>query len=493
MATDSRIRILQLDKKEKEDAKKTKFFDRRARLWISSMLLVADVVAFSTAAFLAIAVRVLFNDVWRLDLFPQVVPIMLISLLFYSLVGLYPAVGLSAVDELRKLVSTTSLIVLAFAALSFWVRNVEDYSRMTLGLTWAFSLALLPLAREAMRTICVRLDLWGEPVALIGYGKQGQWALDFFQNRRNLGLRPVVVLDFTDAHAAGAKKVLFIQVTDELLASGLAELTGVETALVITADIPANFMNRLSGNTPGGFRRLILIPNLEQITSYGVIPFDFGGVLGLEISHNLLNKSQQIMKRLVDVLLAVVGGLFILPFLVVIAVLLKLDSRGSLFYGHARIGKDGREFKAWKFRTMILDADRKLEEYLAKNPEMRLEWEADHKLRNDPRITRLGKYLRRFSLDELPQLWNVIKGEMSLVGPRPIVRDEIQHYGDRFDPYTWVRPGITGLWQVSGRNDTTYLERVSLDEYYVRNWSIWLDIYILARTLTVVLQRKGAY
>ena len=170
-----------------------------------------------------------------------------------------------------------------------------------------------------------------------------------------------------------------------------------------------------------------------------------------------------------------------------------MDSTGGVFYGHKRIGKGGREFTAWKFRTMVVDADLKLKEYLERNPESLAEWDATHKLKDDPRITWLGRILRRFSLDEFPQLWNVIKGEMSLVGPRPIVADEIHHYGNRFDPYTWVKPGMTGLWQVSGRNDTTYEERVSLDEYYVRNWSMWLDVYILARTVAIVLRRKGAY
>ena len=142
---------------------------------------------------------------------------------------------------------------------------------------------------------------------------------------------------------------------------------------------------------------------------------------------------------------------------------------------------------------MVKDADKKLELYLNTNPEIRQEWEATHKLKDDPRVTRLGKILRRYSLDELPQLINVLKGEMSLVGPRPIVEDEVHHYGDLFDPYTWVQPGITGMWQVSGRSDTTYITRVYLDEYYVRNWSIWLDIYVLVGTILVVFSKKGAY
>lgn len=142
---------------------------------------------------------------------------------------------------------------------------------------------------------------------------------------------------------------------------------------------------------------------------------------------------------------------------------------------------------------MVKDADEVLKEYLEKHPELREEWERDQKLRSDPRVTRIGRILRQTSLDELPQLWNVLRGEMSLVGPRPIVQDEVIKYGEKFALYIKVKPGMTGLWQVSGRNDTTYQERVNLDTYYIRNWSLWLDLYILARTAWVVLTRKGAY
>ena len=185
--------------------------------------------------------------------------------------------------------------------------------------------------------------------------------------------------------------------------------------------------------------------------------------------------------------------MLIAPLLGLIALLIKLDSPGPVLYTHTRIGFGGKPFKVWKFRTMIKDADRVLREYLEKHPELRAEWERDHKLRHDPRITRVGKWLRKTSLDELPQLWNVLRGEMSLVGPRPIVKEEVKKYGEKFSLYTKVKPGMTGLWQVSGRNDTSYEDRVNLDAYYVQNWSVWLDIYILARTVKVVVVGKGAY
>ena len=457
------------------------------------MLLAADAASFAFAALFAIAARVPFGDGWRFDLYPQVFPVMLVSMVFYSLVGLYPALGLSAVEELKKLVTTTSLVVLAFAALSFWVRNAQDYSRLTLSLTWLFSLLFLPLAREFVRAMGVRMNVWGEPVAILGYGKQGQWALEFFLRNRLLGLVPVVVLEFSGKIIPEHNKIRVLKSEDVASGMVMAELTGVDTAFVIASDVPVDFLNYLTNNKQGGFKRLILIPNLEQISSYGVTAFDFGGVLGLEVRHNLLDAGQQAFKRVMDISLVVIGGLIISPILFLVWLLLKFNLRDHVFFGHQRIGRGGQQFSAWKFRTMVADADLKLKHHLEQNPELLVEWESTHKLKNDPRVTWLGRILRRFSVDELPQLWNVITGEMSLVGPRPIVTDEVRHYGDRFDPYTWVRPGITGLWQVSGRNDTTYEERVSLDEYYVRNWSIWLDIYILARTVAIVLQRKGAY
>jgi len=192
-------------------------------------------------------------------------------------------------------------------------------------------------------------------------------------------------------------------------------------------------------------------------------------------------------------LLTLAGGIVALPLIVLIMAWIKLDSPGPIFYSQARIGRNGRRFRAWKFRSMVIDADKLLETYLAQHPELRKEWARDHKLKKDPRVTRAGRFLRRTSLDELPQLWNVLQGEMSLVGPRPITEKEVEKYGGAFEVYKKVNGGITGLWQVSGRNDVSYEERVYWDQFYVRNWSVWLDCCILFRTIAVVLLSKGAY
>jgi len=198
-------------------------------------------------------------------------------------------------------------------------------------------------------------------------------------------------------------------------------------------------------------------------------------------------------KRIFDV---VVGAL-IFPIaailLLMIAAMIAITSGGPVFYRQIRIGQYGRKFKILKFRTMHSRSDRVLHEYLEGNPEAQEEWSQTHKLREDPRITRLGRFLRKTSLDELPQIFNVFRGEMSLVGPRPIVHAEREKYGDRFVYYTAVLPGITGLWQVSGRCDVTYDDRVSLDERYARQWSLMLDLLILGKTPRAVCRGRGAY
>ncbi len=197
-------------------------------------------------------------------------------------------------------------------------------------------------------------------------------------------------------------------------------------------------------------------------------------------------------KRLFDIVFGAALIIFLAPLMLVIAVLVKLDG-GPALYGHRRVGANGQSFRCWKFRSMVLNADRVLADVLRSDPEARAQWERDFKLKSDPRITPIGRFLRTTSLDELPQLFNVIRGEMSLIGPRPIVTEEIERYGDAFRHYCACRPGMTGLWQVSGRNGVDYVRRVKFDEQYATGWSFLLDLIVLCRTVVVVTQRSGAY
>jgi Undecaprenyl-phosphate galactose phosphotransferase WbaP len=200
-----------------------------------------------------------------------------------------------------------------------------------------------------------------------------------------------------------------------------------------------------------------------------------------------------VVKRVLDVVLILLASPILLLVVGVIAAAVCFSSPGPVFFSHRRIRRHGAFFTMWKFRTMCVDSAEVLETYLAANPEARAEWRKTHKLKHDPRVTRVGEFLRRTSLDELPQLWNVVWGSMSLVGPRPIVAAEVEKYGEFFSDYCLVKPGITGLWQVSGRSACTYTERVQLDRRYAHHWSLTADFKILLRTLPSVVNQDGAY
>jgi len=220
---------------------------------------------------------------------------------------------------------------------------------------------------------------------------------------------------------------------------------------------------------------------------------DFGGIMGFSCTHNLTKQGNLALKRLLDLFLVFMSLPIVLPVVFVIAILIKATSPGPVFYGHMRVGKNGKPLKAWKFRSMVIDADKQLAHILATDPVRAAEWEKDRKFTDDPRVTKIGKFLRKTSLDEIPQLWNIFLGQMSFVGPRPVTKPELAKYGKYADYVLSVKPGLSGMWQISGRSDTGYEERITLDTYYIQNWSLWLDIWIIIKTVWVVIKGKGAY
>jgi undecaprenyl-phosphate galactose phosphotransferase len=237
-----------------------------------------------------------------------------------------------------------------------------------------------------------------------------------------------------------------------------------------------------------------LVPALRGLPLYGMEANHFFAheVLILTMRNNLARRLPQLIKRCFD--LAVSATVLTLASPLFLFIAFKVSQSGRpIFFGHTRVGQHNKPFKCYKFRTMAPNADQLLAELLARSPEARAEWERDFKLKDDPRITPIGRFLRKTSLDEIPQLWNVLKGDMSLVGPRPVVTAELDRYGNQVDYYLEAKPGITGLWQISGRNDVSYDTRVYLDAWYVKNWSLFNDIVILLRTVTVIFRKDGAY
>jgi Undecaprenyl-phosphate galactose phosphotransferase WbaP len=465
-------------------------FEDNSRLWMAGFLIATDLFSLLFSVFVASQIRQLpgiFTESYYIEIFRL---LLVILVLMFARKGLYPGVGLNYVDELRQITSSTSFAFLLMLGITFVLKTTLYYSRLILIITWLLSLAFIPVSRYLIRRFMIRSKLWGEPVVIIGNSQKTMWLVEHFKTNLQLGLRPVAVLN--DDQCAGC--VLSGHIPDQVCTiKDQARGLSLRTALVMIHDL--NEIDQLVERFRSIFHRVILIK--DQNGRYGLNgleALDFSNVLGLQVKNNLLNPWSQLLKRSIDILASAFGIILLAPLLGWIALCIKLDTGDKVFYKQSRLGKEGRPFTLIKFRTMFQDrADKILREALKQNPELKQEWDAFQKLKDDPRVTRVGKTLRRFSLDELPQLWNILWGEMSLVGPRPMMPDQRELYGESFGNYVQVTPGLTGLWQVSGRNENTFARRAELDSEYIQCWSMWLDIYILFKTIKVVFWNKGAY
>ena len=389
-------------------------------------------------------------------------------LVFLAFFGLYPGVGTSPVVELQRVSSATTLAFVSYSFAALGLDRAQPSLWPVAMFAWLLTLVSIMGGRFLVRSVFGRFQWWGFQALVVGDGAAAVSVYRELQSNPTRGLRPRLSLEGPEARAHYA--VLAV-----------SKNSATDQALIV---------RKLCRR----FRRVIvLVP--ETTESYGGLwmrAAQCGALPGLEVRDRLLSGSNRLLKRLLDLSLATLASPVLILLVPIVGAAIKITSPGPIFFGGNRIGENGRRFKAWKFRTMVEDADERLEGYLAQNPRARSEWEHREKLHGDPRVTKIGRWLRRTSLDELPQIWNVFAGEMSIVGPRPILPDEVGKYASSYELYTRMRPGITGLWQVSGRNNTTYAERVRLVSFYVRNWSVWLDLYILSRTFGAVVTGHGA-
>lgn len=275
-------------------------------------------------------------------------------------------------------------------------------------------------------------------------------------------------------------------------ADAFAERHNVTHVIVAIPSLPNEILARLIDVRGKQFRHLQFVPKLSGIPAEDVFASNLDGMLALEIRKGLNSRANRLLKRSIDLVGGLIGGLLISPVVLALYLWVRLDSRGPGFYWSERIGENGKTFRCLKFRTMHYDADERLTEMMAKSTGIRREYRQYHKLENDPRITGAGRILRRNSLDELSQLYNVVIGDMSLVGPRPYLTREQADMGTSGEIIFQAKPGMTGYWQISGRSNVTFEDRLAMETHYVRNWSIWWDIVILVQTLPVVIRRRGA-
>lgn len=421
------------------------------------------------------------------------VPVAVVWVGVRALLGMYPGYGLDSVEQLRR--HTYSVVaVLAILSIFAMASHVGyQLSRLVLALVFLGLLVLAPFAQHLVKQALKRIGWWGKPVVVLSYRKSGADVVGLLKDRWELGYDPVAALayqlDTTPAEAlegVGGQKE-WASVVD------LAREHCVDTAIFAMPNTRREQLAELVGLASLSFRQVMVVPNLGGITNSVVAARNLAGTFAVEIKYNLLNPWALRTKRALDVIAIMVGGTLILPFLLMLAMLVYLESGRPIFYKDERMGKDGKLFSCLKFRTMVSNAETLLQTMLEEDAELREEYSKYHKLRVDPRVTRVGYFLRKTSLDELPQIWNVLRGRMSLVGPRPYLPRESQEIGLSQNEILRVPPGITGPWQVSGRNHVFFTERVKLDARYVRDWSVWLDILLLARTVKTLLFDRAAY
>ncbi|EPH0466237.1 undecaprenyl-phosphate galactose phosphotransferase WbaP [Klebsiella quasipneumoniae] len=393
--------------------------------------------------------------------------------------------------ELKEILRT--LVIFAIIEIAVMAFTTWDFSKYIWLSTWLLILLLLPVSRMVTKVFLDRLGYWKRETWIIGSGPNACEAFRAISSERNLGLNIVGFIESQGGVSAG-------ETFDNILVmpSDLNWLSKVDrkTQFIVAVeshqgDIRNTWLRKFMIQ---GYRYVSVIPTLRGMPLDSTdMSFIFSHeVMIFRVQQNLAKYSSRLIKRLFDLTGSIIIIALLSPLLFYISIKVKKDG-GPAIYGHERIGKDGKPFKCLKFRSMVINSKEVLDELLRTDPEAKKEWDATFKLKKDPRITKIGTFLRRTSLDELPQLFNVLKGEMSLVGPRPIITAELERYNDEVDYYLLSKPGMTGLWQVSGRSDVDYETRVYLDAWYVKNWSMWNDIAILFKTISVVLKKDGAY
>jgi Undecaprenyl-phosphate galactose phosphotransferase WbaP len=411
------------------------------------------------------------------------IPVSLVILSFLSR-GLYSLKPYLIWEELHRIVKASLVAIVLIFFLLYFVRvsNITTAVLVSMGI---FAV-LISVARYQYRVILFKLGLLRTNVIIVGCGIQGvkfQWNVEAhpFTTYRVIGY-----VDDEAQDVNGVKVLGKLEDLPQILASQRVD----EAVIAIPKGTRENFLDVMK-SLEVKVRTIRFIPDMYGVLTFSPEITDFNRVLTISAAQGLLSPIRMAYKRTFDICFGLVGLVFLLPLYLVAAVFIKLDDGGKVIFTQKRIGLNGKPIQIYKFRTMVANAEAVLADLMAKDPAIKEAYERDKKLENDPRITKFGNILRKTSLDEFPQFLNVIKGEMSVVGPRPYLFGEIKDMGDKYDSIIKIKPGVTGLWQATGRNDITFDERVILDQYYVRNWTAWFDIVIIIRTLFSVAKRQG--
>jgi len=396
-------------------------------------------------------------------------------------------------EEIKNLVSATTASSALIMIIIFITNTERQFSRTIVILAWLISLILFPLMRYITKLLLLKMNIWKKKLIIIGANESSFTIIENIQKNKTLGYE---ILGFLEKNPQKVGKV-FQGVKVIGLISQLEEITKSlksKDIMIAMPDLPENELKNLIKKCDLLSDSMWIIPRAGELISTGVEIELLGQVLVLNIKKNLSKPWNIIIKSIFDLLLSIILIIVFLPIFCIIAIAIKIDSKGPVIFIQKRIGFRKKSFNLFKFRSMYLNSDDKLGDYFKSNQKAKEEWEKYKKLKDhDPRVTKIGRIIRKYSLDELPQLFNILQRKMSLIGPRPYLPEELKESHSFIKTIAQVRPGLAGLWQVSGRNELPFDERIILDEYYIRNWSLWLDITIFLKSIRVFITREGAY
>lgn len=466
----------------------------RQLLLTSLPLWLGDQLALGIALISSSLVVAAFHAEVQIDWTAWFLGLSIASTLTLWLLGLYPAVGVSAESELRNS-TVASLLVFTGAAVAHasWV-GVESATSLLVVYGGVLFLVLMPIVRRLVRKLAGCTSWWAQPIVVFGGGESGLRAFRALLDMPESGLRPIGIIDHLHRHWSddNVDPAWYLGPW-----SDAAEI--IERRCVFRGIVPleeggeldlGRRLNQLAGKLP---HLVVTFDGWSPLSRHTSGDGALVGIPSIHVDQRLLLPLSKWSKIAIDATLVVCVGVVVFPLIAILGLLVFLTSGGPVFFSHERVGIGGRRFRMWKFRSMVPDAEKVLQEHLKRDPALRAEWQQYDKLRNDPRITLIGRFLRKTSLDELPQIWNILRGDMSFVGPRPYPAYKYDEICQVAPVIMRVRPGISGMWQVTGRNRTTFEKRLAIDAQYVRDWSPWLDLYILSRTAKVVLISEGAY
>ena len=469
----------------------------KIRPWLVSFVLVAvDYLAVLSAVWTAYLIRgqvlpLFYQEFSVPDVYLFIViPFAFIFFLHFDRISINKLYIWQQAERLFKASVYAMLLVLVIL---YFNHSIQHISRIFMLLVWLFGFLYLAIGRYGMKRIVTAVGVLQVPTVIVGAGKTAALLVEAFQQNMGAGYKIVGLIEDDPQPLAIFQQYPIIGTFAQ--AEDAIRHAGVRNVLIAAPGLAREELLKLVYRLQPHVDNITFVPDLFGVPVGSMeleTLFNEKTVL-LKIRNNLAQGHNRLFKLMFDCLCSLAGIIVVMPLFLVLSILIYLDSPGPVVFAHRRVGQRGEMFPCYKFRTMVKNSQEVLEEYLANHPDAREEWDRDFKLKDDPRVTKIGRFLRKTSLDELPQFFNVLKGEMSLVGPRPIVEAEVERYGEYINDYYLVRPGITGQWQVSGRNDIDYPERVQMDSWYVRNWSMWLDVIILMKTIKVVVARKGAY